>query len=175
MQREEGPLYSKEEIARLERREKERTQYVADRAEERRRGVQVMDTQAMARLPEKYQQQQVDELNEAIENEHKQSEVPEGLTEAQFRRLLQMRTDGIKEEVIEKEMSPPPATPIPWDPSLTPLPYDGTCPPCPMMTHVAGDREGDGKDETGGYGGDQAVYAAKRGRAYGRMPRRRRA
>ena len=32
-------------------------------------------------------------------------QIPEGLTEEQFQRLLQMRTDGIKEEKIQREMA----------------------------------------------------------------------
>lgn len=101
----EGPLYTKDEIERTTKDELERTQYQADRAEERRRGVQMLDTKAMSRLPEEYQQKQIDELNEAIENDHKQSEIPEGLTEEQFQRLLQMRTDGVKEEKIQREIA----------------------------------------------------------------------
>jgi len=101
----EAPLYTKADIERTTALERERTRYVADRAEERRRGMQMLDVQAISRLPEEYQQKQIDEMNEAIENDHKQSEIPEGLSADMFKRLLQMRTDGDKEELIQAEMS----------------------------------------------------------------------
>lgn len=36
-------------------------------------------------------------MNESIENDYKQSEIPEGLSAECFKRLLQMRADGDKE------------------------------------------------------------------------------
>ena len=74
----------------------DRFRYVANRAEERRRGMQALDVEAISRLPEEYQQKQIDEMNEAIENDHKQHEIPEGLNAEQFRRIVQMRTDDTK-------------------------------------------------------------------------------
>ena len=85
--------------------EKERTQYQADRAEERRRGTVALDVKEMSRLPEEYQQKQIDEMNEAIENDHRQSEIPANMTEEAYKRLMQMRADGNKEELIQDEMS----------------------------------------------------------------------
>ena len=56
-------------------------------------------------MPEDYKQKELDKMNEAIENEANQSKVPEGLSEKQFRKLIQMRTDGVKEERVQEEMA----------------------------------------------------------------------
>ena len=100
----EGPLFDDEEIKLQEAEERRKTKYVADRAEEKRRGVEALDVKEMSRLPEDYKQRELDKLNEAIENEANQSKVPEGLTEASYRKLIQMRTDGVREEKIQEEM-----------------------------------------------------------------------
>ena len=100
----EGPLYTKADIERARMSEKEKTQYVADRAEERRRGVEMLDVKELSRLPEEYQQKELDKMNESMENEHRQHEIPEGLNKESFDRLLQMRTDGVPEHKIQKEI-----------------------------------------------------------------------
>lgn len=84
--------------------EKKRTQFQADRAEERRRGVVAMDTKELSRLPEEYQQKEIDSMNEAIENDTRTSKVPEGMSEEQFKRILQMRTDGENEDKVQAEL-----------------------------------------------------------------------
>ena len=101
----EGPLYTKEDIERATQREKEKTQYAADRAEEKRRGVEMLDVEALSRLPEEYQQKELDKMNESMENEHRQHEIPDGLTKEAFDRLLQMRTDGVAEHKIQREIA----------------------------------------------------------------------
>ena len=54
-----GPLFDEAEIARQEAEEKRKTQYVANRAEEKRRGVEMLDVKEMSRLPEEYKQREV--------------------------------------------------------------------------------------------------------------------
>lgn len=91
-------------MAQAGRREMERTQFVANRAEEKRRGVQVLDTTALSRLPAEHQQREIDSMNEALEREAEQSKPPDGLTPAQYSKLIQMRTDGFAEERIREVM-----------------------------------------------------------------------
>jgi len=102
---EQGALYTKAEIERTTALERERTRYVANRAEERRLGREMLDVKGLSRLPEEYQQKQVDEINEAIENDHMQSKKPEGMSDDMYRRLMQMRADGDKEPKVQAEMS----------------------------------------------------------------------
>jgi len=100
----EGALFSEDEISRAARLEKERTKFVRDRAEEKRRGVEAIDVAEVSRLPDEYKQRELDKMNECIENESDQSKIPDGISEKQFRKLLQMRTDGVNEERIQEEM-----------------------------------------------------------------------
>ena len=102
--REGVPLYTKADIERTTAEEVKRTQYVRDRAEERRRGVEAYDVKAMGRLPEDLRQKEIDKMNEAMENDDAQHKIPEGLTAEQFQRVLQMRTDGEKEERVQDEL-----------------------------------------------------------------------
>ena len=99
-----GALFTSAEIERQQQAEAEKTRYVRDRAEERRRGVEVYDTAALARLPQETQQQQLDAMNAAIEHEERQSQVPANLSAAEYRRLIQMRTDGVAEEKVREEL-----------------------------------------------------------------------
>ena len=55
--------------------EREKTKFVSDRAEEKRRGVEAIDVKEVSRLPEDYKQKELDKMNEAIENEAEQSKV----------------------------------------------------------------------------------------------------
>ena len=101
-----GALYNGAELREMERRERERTRYVSDRAEERRRGVEMLDVAELSRLPEEVRQRELDKMNESLEAEQRlQHTVPEGLSAEAFKRLLQMRTDGVAEQTIEAEMA----------------------------------------------------------------------
>jgi hypothetical protein len=64
----------------------------------------VLDTKELARLPEEYRERELKAMNDAIRNEHKLSKVPDGLSEEQFRKVLQMRTDGVAEELVQEEL-----------------------------------------------------------------------
>ena len=96
--------YTKEEIARTTRLELERTRYERDRAEERRRGIQLIDVKSMGRLPDDLRRREIDNLNEAMKNDGATMKVPIGLTAEQFHRVLQMRNDGDKEEEVQAEL-----------------------------------------------------------------------
>jgi len=98
-------LYSPEEVARQQAAEKAKTQFVRDREEEKRRGVQMIDTKELSRVPAEYQQREIDSMNEAMEKEAEQSKVPAGMTEDMYRKLLEMRTDGAPEEEVQREMA----------------------------------------------------------------------
>ena len=96
--------YTKEEIARTTRLELERTGYERDRAEERRRGIQLIDVKSMGRLPDDLRRREIDHLNEAMKNDGATMKVPIGLTAEQFHRVLQMRNDGDEEEKVQAEL-----------------------------------------------------------------------
>ena len=100
--------------------ELERTGYERDRAEERRRGIQLIDVKSMGRLPDDLRRREIDNLNEAMKNDGATMKVPIGLTAEQFHQVLQMRNDGDEEEHEEQEeegwrredlLLPAPATP----------------------------------------------------------------
>jgi len=92
-------------VARQQAAEKEKTQFVRNREEEKRRGVQMIDTKELSRVPAEYQQREIDSMNEAMEKEAEQSKVPAGMTEDMYRKLLEMRTDGAPEEAVQREMA----------------------------------------------------------------------
>ena len=56
---------------------------------------------ALSQLPEEAKARQLEGLNEAIEHEERQSEVPDGMSEREFRKLIQMRTDGEPEDKVQ--------------------------------------------------------------------------
>ena len=78
--------------------ELERTGYERDRAEERRRGIQLIDVKSMGRLPDDLRRWEIVKLNESMKNDGAMMKVPIGLTAEQFHRVLQMRNDGDEEE-----------------------------------------------------------------------------
>mmetsp|Transcript_73656 Transcript_73656/g.123011 ORF Transcript_73656/g.123011 Transcript_73656/m.123011 type:complete len:405 (-) Transcript_73656:384-1598(-) len=97
-------LYSAQEVEEQQQREREKTQYARNREEEKRRGVQMIDTKELSRTPADYQQTQIDEMNASMENEAQRNKVPRGMTEKQYKKLIQMRTDGKPEEEVQEEM-----------------------------------------------------------------------
>ena len=102
----EGALFGDAEVAAQGVAERARSRNARDREEEVRRGVEVYDTKALARLPAEHRQRYLDGLNDAIEHEERQDcpapdAMPPGMSEAMWKQAVTLRTDGVAEEEVQ--------------------------------------------------------------------------